>query len=186
MSDNKSKTHGEDEGEFLETHAQDTHATNKHADWDWSDSFPEDWVRGGILPELEEKHPDMGYRWIRVSVHGEDDRANMNRQFQNWRPVPVSEVPERIRSMKSSHGQFGEVIQVEGLVLCWCPRKLLEKRAAAVRDRTLKQQRTMEQATLGSVADRRSDIYGRPEVVEDSTREATPRSVRNDVKIAAD
>jgi len=164
------------------THAEDTHETDSLDMDEWS----EDWVMGNVIPELETKHPKMGYRWIRVSITGKADNDNISKQMKNWKPVPAKECPPSMTANLTQFGAKGEVIQVGDLVLCWAPKALIAKRDAKVRARTMRQQTIMEQSELaGAASNQVAKAYGRPEVIEDTTQ-ATSRPARSGLEIAAD
>jgi len=86
--------------------------------------------------EEHEIPPDMEYAWVRMTVRGYEDRANVQKRTRNgWSPVPATRHAAYSRGslfpgMKSSEAEE-TIIQYDGLVLCEKPKRLLQKERAA-------------------------------------------------------
>ena len=87
-----------------------------------------------------------GFRWIRVSMMGNPDPANMARaRREGWVPCKASDHPE----ISSDFAAFGlapssDLIEIGGLVLCKAPRELLDQRDAYYVDLTQKQTQSVD------------------------------------------
>jgi len=87
-----------------------------------------------------------GFRWIRVSMMGNPDPANMARaRREGWVPCKASDHPE----ISSDFAAFGlapssDLIEIGGLVLCKAPRELLDQRDAYYADMTQKQTQSVD------------------------------------------
>ena len=87
-----------------------------------------------------------GFRWIRVSMMGNPDPANMARaRREGWVPCKASDHPE----ISSDFAAFGlapssDLIEIGGLVLCKAPKELLAQRDAYYADMTQKQTQSVD------------------------------------------
>jgi hypothetical protein len=87
-----------------------------------------------------------GFRWIRISMMGNPDPANMARsRREGWVPCKASDHPE----ISSDFAAFGlapssDLIEIGGLVLCKAPRELLDQRDAYYADMTQKQTQSVD------------------------------------------
>lgn len=87
-----------------------------------------------------------GFRWIRVSMMGNPDPANMARsRREGWVPCKASDHPE----ISSDFAAFGlapssDLIEIGGLVLCKAPREMLDQRDAYYADMTQKQTQSVD------------------------------------------
>jgi len=87
-----------------------------------------------------------GFRWIRISMMGNPDPANMARaRREGWVPCKASDHPE----ISSDFAAFGlapssDLIEIGGLVLCKAPKELLDQRDAYYADMTQKQTQSVD------------------------------------------
>lgn len=94
------------------------------------------WVRPTSL-EAPPARPGFEQRWIRVNTRGEEDTTNASRKFrEGWRPRPAETVPASYSAPTIAHGKWAGCVGVEGMLLCEMPRKLHDKKKAAVRAQT--------------------------------------------------
>ena len=81
---------------------------------------------------LDAPTPPEGYiyRWLRESMVGQDDKANMSKRIrEGWEPVKAEDHPE-FESPMIDEGKHAGVIGVGGLVLAKMPKEtVLERRA---------------------------------------------------------
>lgn len=86
--------------------------------------------------EEHEIPPDMEYAWVRMTVRGYEDRANVQKRTRaGWTPVPATRHASYSRGslfpgMKSNEAEE-TIIQYDGLVLCEKPKRQLQKERAA-------------------------------------------------------
>jgi hypothetical protein len=86
------------------------------------------WVRP---TSLDAPPPRTGYRqkWVRSSMFGREDATNwMRRLREGWVPRDAGTVPENFPVPTMQHGKFGNVIAVEGMVLCEMPAERVKQR----------------------------------------------------------
>jgi len=87
-----------------------------------------------------------GFRWIRVSMMGTPDPANMARaRREGWVPCKASDHPE----ISSDFAAFGlapssDLIEIGGLVLCKAPTEVIGQRDAYYADMTYKQTQSVD------------------------------------------
>ena len=87
-----------------------------------------------------------GFRWIRISMMGNPDPANMARsRREGWVPCKASDHPE----ISSDFAAFGlapssDLIEIGGLVLCKATREMLDQRDAYYADMTQKQTQSVD------------------------------------------
>jgi len=81
---------------------------------------------------LDAPTPPEGYiyRWLRESMVGQEDKANMSKRIrEGWEPVKAEDHPE-FESPMIDEGKHAGVIGVGGLVLAKMPKEtVLERRA---------------------------------------------------------
>jgi len=81
---------------------------------------------------LDAPTPPEGYiyRWLRESMVGQEDKANMSKRIrEGWEPVRAEDHPE-FESPMIDEGKHAGVIGVGGLVLAKMPKEtVLERRA---------------------------------------------------------
>lgn len=88
---------------------------------------PMSWKPPSLLPDPEPK-PGWTYRWIRTSIYGSTDPANISRQFrEGWEPVPLSEHQE-FRDSRDGNSKFKDGIEIGGLLLCRIPSEVIKQR----------------------------------------------------------
>lgn len=171
------------------SHDQIGHAHQEQDAWEW----PDTWVPASLFPEVEPR-PDFENRWIAVEHAGKGADRNMARKFRYWRPISVNRLPAgSVLPQTAKHGSFGEVIYVQGMILCECPKRLMDQRRESVRARTNKQRRAtgspLRKAAEGFDAAQKEQ-YGTPQVY-DKERTFTrakpkPRDQSERPEVAAD
>ena len=76
------------------------------------------------------------YRWIRESMVGNDDKANMSKRIrEGWEPVRAEEHPD-FETPVVEEGKYAGVIGVGGLILAKMPIEIVEQRKAYFRNMT--------------------------------------------------
>lgn len=96
---------------------------------------PNRWRPPQLLPDLT---PEPGYvfRWIRVSMMGQDDPKNISTSFaEGWEPVKASQHPE-VRLFSVGQSRFPDSIEIGGLLACKIPAEFMEQRAAHFQEKT--------------------------------------------------
>jgi hypothetical protein len=92
---------------------------------------PRQWLPPSLLPEPA---PEPGYvlHWKRLSVHGEPDVTHFNKILrEGWEPCKLSDHPElRMNVNPRADGQFADMIEMGGLILCRMPKELRDQRNA--------------------------------------------------------
>ena len=88
---------------------------------------PKSWQPASTLPEPD-KQPGYAYRWIRVSMVGQQDASNVSSKFrEGWEPVRVEEQPQ-FKMLIDPNSRFKDNIEVAGLLLCKIPEELMVQR----------------------------------------------------------
>jgi len=106
---------------------------------------PESWQRPSDL-EAPPARPGYVQRWIRTSLGAGPDPRNAQKKFrEGWKPREAHTAPRGFSPPTISHGQFGEVIGVEGLVLCEMPERIHKQRQRHYADKTQRQTDAIEQ-----------------------------------------
>ena len=76
------------------------------------------------------------YRWIRESMVGNDDKANMSKRIrEGWEPVRAEVHPD-FETPVVEEGKYAGVIGVGGLILAKMPIEIVEQRKAYFRNMT--------------------------------------------------
>ena len=76
------------------------------------------------------------YRWIRESMLGQEDRANVSRRLrEGWEPVRADEYPD-FESPSLDEGRYAGVIGVGGLILCRIPKETVDERSEYFKAKT--------------------------------------------------
>jgi len=90
---------------------------------------PQSWRPPEILP-MPDPRPGYVHRYIRVSMVGQADPANISSKFrEGWEPVKAVEYPElMVHASKSD--EFKGNIEVGGLLLCRIPEEFMKQRDA--------------------------------------------------------
>ena len=81
---------------------------------------------------LDAPNPPEGYvyRWLRESMIGVDDKANMSKRIrEGWEPVRAEDHPE-FESPTVDEGRHAGVIGVGGLILAKMPKETVMERRA--------------------------------------------------------
>ena len=74
--------------------------------------------------------PGFVYRWLRESMVGQDDKANMSKRIrEGWEPVRSEDHPE-FEAPTIDEGRHAGVIGVGGLLLAKMPVETVEQRRA--------------------------------------------------------
>jgi len=100
-------------------------------DTDSRNSFqrPQSWRPPEVLP-MPDPRPGWVHRYIRISMMGKDDPANISSKFrEGWEPVKAVEYPE-LMVHATPDGQFKGSIEVGGLLLCRIPEEFMKQRDA--------------------------------------------------------
>jgi hypothetical protein len=75
--------------------------------------------------------PGYTYRWIRESMLGQEDRANVSRRIrEGWELVKASDLPPEWELPTMDAGKHAGVIYNEGLLLAKIPDETVEERNA--------------------------------------------------------
>ena len=87
-----------------------------------------------------------GFRWIRISMMGNPDPANMARaRREGWVPCKASDHPEISSDFAASGlAPASDLIEIGGLVLCKAPKELLSQRDAYYENMTQKQTQSVD------------------------------------------
>lgn len=97
---------------------------------------PANWERPSNL-KTPAARKGFRQRWIRVTIRGEADGQHMAKKFrEGWKPRMASTAPKGFSPPTIKHGSMGDVIGVEGLVLCEMPERIAKQRDAWVQGRT--------------------------------------------------
>lgn len=100
--------------------------------------------------------PGMRQRWVRTMMLGQPDPTNVHKRFrEGWVPRPADTIPEGFDVPTVNHGKHGNVIGIEGLILCEMPLSRVAARNKYYADKA-KGAMTFVNATLGKVA--RGDV----------------------------
>lgn len=91
---------------------------------------PARWSPPQLLPDPT---PEEGYvyRWIRLSLLGNDDPTNISSKLrEGWEPVKASDHPEvRVFGTNVDDKGFKDTIQIGGLLLCKIPAEFMDQRS---------------------------------------------------------
>ncbi len=88
---------------------------------------PKQWRPAELLPEPD-KQAGFKYRWVRVSMNGQQDARNLSRAIrEGWEPVRVEEQP-KMKLLIDPNSRFADNIEIGGLVLCKTPEELVNQR----------------------------------------------------------
>ena len=88
------------------------------------------WERPSMLP-IPEPRDGIAYRWIRTSLIGNSDNANVSSKFrEGWTPVRKEEHPN-LKIMSDIDSRFQDNIEVGGLLLCQNSTENVEARREA-------------------------------------------------------
>lgn len=73
--------------------------------------------------------PGMRQRWIRTQILGQPDPTNVHMKFrEGWVPRAADTIPEGFNVPTINHGRYGNVIGIEGMILCHMPVARVKQR----------------------------------------------------------
>jgi len=104
---------------------------------------PARWSPPQLLPDPT---PEEGYvyRWIRLSLLGNDDPTNISSKLrEGWEPVKAADHPE-IFTDAVTDARFKDNIIVGGLMLCKAPEELVQERSEYYQQLTESQMRSVD------------------------------------------
>jgi hypothetical protein len=88
---------------------------------------PKTWQPASTLPEPD-RQPGYAYRWIRVSMVGQQDAQNVSSKLrEGWEPVRIEEQPQ-FKMLIDPNSRFKDNIEVAGLLLCKIPTEFMDQR----------------------------------------------------------
>ena len=88
---------------------------------------PKTWQPASTLPEPD-RQPGYAYRWIRVSMVGQQDAQNVSSKLrEGWEPVRIEEQPQ-FKMLVDPNSRFKDNIEVAGLLLCKIPEEFMTQR----------------------------------------------------------
>jgi len=80
--------------------------------------------------------PGYVYRWIRESMLGQEDRANVSRRIrEGWELVRRTDLPPEFELPTMDNGRHEGVVYNEGLLLAKIPEEMVEQRTAYYADK---------------------------------------------------
>ena len=101
----------------------------RSADSRAKEARPKPWRPPSLL-DAPTPPPGFVYRWLRESMVGQDDKANMSKRIrEGWEPVRSEEHPE-FEAPTIEEGRHAGVIGVGGLLLAKMPVETVEQRRA--------------------------------------------------------
>ena len=101
----------------------------RSADSRAKEARPKPWRPPSLL-DAPTPPPGFVYRWLRESMVGQDDKANMSKRIrEGWEPVRSDDHPE-FEAPTIDEGRLGGVIGVGGLLLAKMPVETVEQRRA--------------------------------------------------------
>jgi hypothetical protein len=101
------------------------------------------WKPAALLPEIKQEH-GFAYRWIRVSLANEADNLNASsRMREGWEPVKHSDHPE-VNLPKNPNSQYGDSIEVGGLLLCKMPQEMVDQRNEYYKEKAEAQEKAVD------------------------------------------
>ena len=87
---------------------------------------PDAWRPPEVLPEPNER-PGWAHRWVRISMIGTSDPANISSKFrEGYEPCKAEEYPEMMMHA-TQEGRFKGNIEVGGLLLCRIPAEFISQ-----------------------------------------------------------
>ncbi len=101
----------------------------RSADSRAKEARPKPWQPPSLL-DAPTPPPGYVYRWLRESMVGQDDKANMSKRIrEGWEPVRSDDHPE-FEAPTIDEGRHAGVIGVGGLLLAKMPVETVEQRRA--------------------------------------------------------
>jgi hypothetical protein len=117
------------------------------------------WTPPELLPSPT---PQKGwvFRWVRISVLGQNDPTNVSSKFrEGWTPVKAEDHPDlQVFNDPHATSRFKDNVEVGGLVLCKAPREMVDERAAYYANQTQAQADAVDN-TLMRQSDSRMPIF---------------------------
>lgn len=133
------------------------------------EAYEDNWEPSAMLSTKDiPARPGFVHRWIRTSLKGVDDQANVfARMGQRWLPRPASSV-EKVKGIPYVKFQDADIIGYQGNILCERPVELNNRHKAFNKRQALDLVRA-EENNLYKVHDNASKKYvTRPEYRDDS------------------
>lgn len=101
------------------------------------------WKPAALLPEIKQEK-GYAYRWIRISLANEADNLNASsRMREGWEPVKHSDHPE-VNLPKNPNSQYGDSIEVGGLLLCKMPQEMVDQRNEYYKEKAEAQEKAVD------------------------------------------
>ena len=101
----------------------------RSADSRAKEARPKPWRPPSLL-DAPTPPPGFVYRWLRESMVGQDDKANMSKRIrEGWEPVRSDDHPE-FEAPTIDEGRHAGIIGVGGLLLAKMPVETVEQRRA--------------------------------------------------------
>jgi hypothetical protein len=105
---------------------------------------PRSWAPPTLLPDPAPE-PGYKYRWIRVSMMGQNDPRNVSTKLrEGWEPVRAEDHPEISGYLENDNQRFKDNIVVGGLMLCKTPTEFVEQRNAYYQAQAEAQMRSVD------------------------------------------
>jgi hypothetical protein len=96
--------------------------------------------------EAPQAPPGYKYRWVRKSIHGEDDNENIRKRTREfYEPVQVSEISDADRYGHVEEGKHAGTVSVGDLILMKVPDEVVEQRQEYYEKRTSDQQKAVDE-----------------------------------------
>ena len=104
---------------------------------------PKVWQPASTLPEPD-KQPGYAYRWVRVSMLGQNDARSISAALrEGWEPVSIEEQPQ-FKFMVDPDSRFKDNIEVAGLLLCKVPEEFMSQRRKHFEEKTQAQNESVD------------------------------------------
>ena len=133
------------------------------------------WLRQATL-EAPPPRPGYVQKWIRVSLFGKADPANMrNKERIGWIPRSPNTLPRSHSMPRISDGQQAGFIQVEGMILCERPLAMKKAHDKAIRDEIDRRTMAIDADIARANKENRSVAFGK---IQKSDRTIPVREVR--------
>jgi len=125
---------------------------------------PESWRPPEVLP-MPDPRPGWTHRYIRISMMGTADPANISSKFrEGYEPVRAEDYPEMMMHA-TQEGRFKGNIEVGGLLLCRIPEEFLKQREAYYANQNKSQMESVDNTFMKNndprmplFKDRRSEV----------------------------
>ena len=87
------------------------------------------WKPAMLLPEPEPQ-PGWRFKYIRISVMGQNDPTNVSAMFrEGWEPVKAADHPKlMVHADSNPTSRFKDGIEIGGLLLCKAPEEMVQQR----------------------------------------------------------